>query len=109
MLVRAAGGDSDAAVRLMMADKVEDLLKTQVEAIKGINIDKITVWDSMSGQDGASTTSNFLNSMMKSIPPMKDVYDMIGVEMPANLGKEKAPVAAKPAVPAAKPAAPAVK
>ena len=99
MLVRSAGGDSDAAVRLMMADKVEDHLKTQVEAIKGINIDKITVWDSMSGQDGSSTTSNFLNSMMKSIPPMKDVYDMIGVEMPANLGKEKAAPAKASATP----------
>ena len=102
MLVRAAGNNSDAAVRLMMADKVEDILKIQVDAVKNINFGKITVWDSMSGQDGASTTSNFLNSMMKSIPPMKDVYDMIGVEMPAGLGKDKetksASVSTKPSI-----------
>ena len=47
-----------------------------------MNIDKITVWDSMSGQDGASTTSNFLSSMIKSVPPMKDVYNMVGLDVP---------------------------
>ena len=82
MLVKAANGDPDAAVRLMMTDKVEDIVKAQVEAIKGVNIDKITVWDSMSGQDGASTTSNFLSSMIKSVPPMKDVYNMVGLDVP---------------------------
>ena len=81
MFVNAAGGDPDSAVRLMMADKAEALVKTQVDAIKGINIDKITVWDSMPG-DGTSTTSNFVKSLMKSIPPIKDVYDMIGVGLP---------------------------
>ncbi len=87
MLVKSANGDPDAAVRLMMTDKIEELVKTQVEAIKGVNIDKITVWDTMGGQDGSSTTSNFLSSMMKAIPPMKDVYDMVGLEVPANLAK----------------------
>ncbi len=101
MLVRSAGGNADAAVRLMMADKVEDLLKTQVEAIKNIKIDKVTVWDSMGGQEGTSNTANFLNSMMKAIPPMKDVYDMIGVEMPAGLGKEKAATTASATTPSA--------
>ncbi|MBQ1925194.1 MAG: flotillin family protein [Proteobacteria bacterium] len=82
MLVKAANGDPDAAVRLMMTDKVEDIVKAQVDAIKGVNIDKITVWDSMSGQDGASTTSNFLSSMIKAVPPMKDVYNMVGLDVP---------------------------
>ena len=103
-LVKSANGDPDAAVRLMMTDKIEELVKTQVEAIKSINIDKITVWDSMSGADGASTTSNFLSSMMKAVPPMKDVYDMVGLDMPVISSKESAhkPAAtvtpAKPAI-----------
>ena len=107
MLVRAANNDPKSAVNLMMTDKIEDLLKIQVEAIKNINIDKVTVWDSMGGKDGSSTTANFLSSMMKSIPPMKDVFDMVGMEMPANLGKDKeaAPASAaasKPSIVASK-------
>ncbi len=43
-LVKAAGS-ADEAVRLMIADKLENLVATQVEAIKNIKIDKITVWD----------------------------------------------------------------
>ena len=31
----------------MVADKLPELIKTQVEAVKGIKIDKVTVWDSM--------------------------------------------------------------
>ena len=87
-LVKSANGDPDAAVRLMMTDKIEDLVKAQVEAIKGVNIDKITVWDSMSGADGASTTSNFLSSMIKAVPPMKDMYDMVGIKMPVIDAKD---------------------
>ena len=81
-LIQSANGDPNAAMRLLMTDKVESLLQTQVEAIKNINIDKITVWDSMSGEGGASTTSQFLNSIMRSLPPMKDVYNMVGIDMP---------------------------
>ncbi len=46
-LVAAAGGDADAAVKLIVADKLQDLMQIQVEAIKNIKIDKVTVWDSM--------------------------------------------------------------
>lgn len=91
MLVRAANNDPNAAVKLMMTDKVDDLLKTQVEAIKNIKVDKITVWDSMNGENGTSTTSNFLKSMMNAIPPMQDVYNMIDMDLPANLAKSAAP------------------
>lgn len=44
-LVAAAGNDPDAAVKLMIADKLEELTRIQVEAIKNIKIDKVTVWD----------------------------------------------------------------
>ncbi len=39
-LVEAAGNNPDAAVKLMIADKLEELTKIQVEAIKNIKIDK---------------------------------------------------------------------
>lgn len=87
-LVEAAGGDPNCAVQLMLADKIEELLKTQVEAIKNLKIDKVTVWDSMGGKDGASTTSNFLSSMMKSIPPLNETFKMAGMKIPDFLGSD---------------------
>jgi flotillin len=47
-LVSAAGSDPQKAVMLMIADKLPELVKTQVEAVKNLKIDKVTVWDTMS-------------------------------------------------------------
>ena len=44
-LVKAAAGDPQKAVLMLIADKLPELVKTQVEAVKGIKIDKVTVWD----------------------------------------------------------------
>ncbi|MDR0490009.1 MAG: flotillin family protein [Oscillospiraceae bacterium] len=90
-VVEAAGGDASAAVQLMLADKIEDLVKIQVEAIKNIQIDKITVWDSMSGDGNSPTTSNFLSGMMRSIPPLNELFKMAGMNIPAFLGTDAAP------------------
>lgn len=89
-VVEAAGGSADNAMKLMIADKLEDLVKIQVEAIKGINIDKVTVWDSMNGKDGGSTTSDFLASMIKSVPPLQEVFHMAGMDLPNYLGSKTA-------------------
>lgn len=89
-LVRAAGGDADSAVKLIVADKLEALMKIQVDAIKNIKIDKVTVWDSMGGGngDGTPATANFLSGMMKSIPPMNELFKQAGMELPTFLGKD---------------------
>lgn len=89
-LVAAAGGDADAAVKLIVADKLQDLMQIQVDAIKNIKIDKVTVWDSMSGNgSGTPTTANFLSGMMKSIPPLNEVFKQAGMELPSFLGTER--------------------
>jgi len=90
-VVEAAGGDPNAAVQLMLVDKIEDLIKLQVEAIKNLQIDKITVWDSMSGEGGSSTTANFLAGMMRSIPPLNEMFKMAGMTIPAFLGADAKP------------------
>ncbi len=90
-MVDAAGSSNDA-VRLLLADKMEDLVRTQVDAIKNIKIDKVTVWDSMNGGDGKPATANFLSGLIKSIPPMNEMFDMAGMELPEYLGKNKAEV-----------------
>ncbi len=95
-IVKAAGGVADDAVKMLLSDKIEELVKLQVEAIKNIKIDKVTVWDSMGGgKEGGSTTSNFISSMVKAVPPLQDVFNMSGMELPAIMGKPIDPNAAK--------------
>lgn len=84
-LVKAAGGDAQAAISMMITDKLPELVKAQVEAIKNIKIDKVTVWDNL-GKDGEQTaTAKFLSGMLKSLPPFEDVFKMAGMELPKFL------------------------
>lgn len=87
-IVKASGGTADSAVKMLMSDKIEQLIKLQVEAIKNIKIDKVTVWDSMggAGKEG-STTANFISSMLKAVPPLNEVFKMTGMKLPEYLGK----------------------
>lgn len=81
-IVKAAGGDTNEAARLMVTDKLEKIIATEVEAIKNIKIDKVTVWDG--GLNGEKTaTANFLSGMLKSLPPLQDVFKSAGLEMPS--------------------------
>ena len=84
-LVQAASGDPEKAVTMLIADKLPDLVKTQVEAVKGINIDKVTVWDTGNTTDGKTATSNFISGMMKSVPPLDELFKMAGLNLPSYL------------------------
>ena len=99
-IVSAAGGNADSAVRLMLADKMEELMRIQVDAVKNIKIDKVTVWDGGEGKDGKTATAGFVSGLMKSIPPMNEMFDMAGMQLPQFLGTKKADEAA-PAQPEA--------
>ena len=92
-IVAAAGGDAKNAMMLMLADKMEDLMKIQVEAIRDLKIDKVTVWDSGAGTgtDGKGSTANFISGLMKSVPPMNEIFEMAGMQLPEFLGKKMAP------------------
>lgn len=81
-IVSSAGGNAQDAMRLMITEKLETLVSTQVEAIKNLKIDKITVWDNGGGKDGTTSTSNFISNLMKSLPPMTDLFNMAGLELP---------------------------
>jgi len=87
-IVNAAGDDAKDAVMLMIADKLPELVSTQVEAIKNIKIDKVTVWENGGGKDGKTSTANFMQGMMGSIPPMEELFKMAGMELPTYLGKK---------------------
>ena len=88
-MVEAAGGDATKAYMLLLLEKLPDLVKTQVEAVKGINIDHVTVWDGGNTADGKGSTANFVSGLMKSVPPLNELFDMAGLNLPEYLAKKK--------------------
>ena len=90
-MVTAAAGDPQKAVLMLIADKLPELVKTQVEAVKGIKIDKVTVWDGAgAGKDGKTSTANFISGMMQSVPPLDELFKMAGLNLPEYLkGKQQ--------------------
>ena len=106
LMVEGAGGDAKAAATLLLLEKLEEIVRVQVEAIKNLRIDKITVWDS-GGKDGSST-ANFLSGLIKSLPPLHEVAAMAGVDLPQFLGEiaervKGSPPAGSPVVRESKP------
>ena len=88
-MVQAAGGDATKAYMLLLLEKLPELVKTQVEAIKDINIDHVTVWDSGNSGNGKGSTANFLSGLMKSIPPLNELFEQAGLSLPEYLAKKR--------------------
>ncbi|NVJ46671.1 MAG: flotillin family protein [Cytophagia bacterium] len=85
-IVKAAGNDSKNAVLLLVADKLPELVKLQTEAIKNIKIDKVTVWDNGgNGPEDKTSTANFISGLYKSVPPLQEMFNMAGMELPSYL------------------------
>ena len=84
-----SAGDAEKAYMLLLLEKLPELVKTQVEAVKGLNIDKVTVWDSGNSADGKGSTANFVSGLMKSVPPLSDLFDQAGLNLPEYLAKKK--------------------
>lgn len=88
-LVAAAGNDSESAVKIMIADKLPELVRMQSEAIKNIRIDKVTVWDSGKGDSGKTSTADFISGLYGSVPPLQEMFNMAGLNLPEYLkGKD---------------------
>ena len=84
-LVSSANGDAKAAATLLMVEKIDQMVSAQVEAIRNLKIDSITVWDSGGDGDGSST-SNLISNLVKSLPPLHDIASNAGVDLPDYLG-----------------------
>jgi flotillin len=79
-VVSAAGGDPTKR-SIIINEKLPELVRTQVK-LKNQN-DKITVWDSgNNGDNGAGSTANFVAGMMKTVPPLNDLFNMAGLNQP---------------------------
>ncbi len=89
-IIESCGNDANAAAKMLLVEKLEEIVKLQTEAISNIKIDKVTVWDSPNGRaDGKSSTAGFLSGMMQSLPPIHDVAAMAGIDLPKYLGEMK--------------------
>jgi flotillin len=86
-LVNSCAGDSRAAATLLMIEKIEEIVQLQVEAIRNLKIDKITVWDAGPDAGGNTATANFLAGLVKSLPPLHDIAEMAGLDLPKYLGQ----------------------
>ena len=105
MIIESCGRDADAAAKMLLVEKIEEIVKLQTDAISNIKIDKVTVWDSPNGRaDGKSSTAGFLSGMMQSLPPIHDVAAMAGIELPKYLGEMKDKAAKEAEAPEANPA-----
>ena len=97
-IIESCGDNADAAAKMLLVEKLEEIVRLQTEAISNIKIDKVTVWDSPNGRaDGKSSTAGFLSGMMQSLPPIHDVAAMAGIDLPKYLGEVKDQPAAKDA------------
>lgn len=86
-LVKISNNKPEIATSFLMIEKIESIVSQQVEAIKNIKFDKITVWDGSAGSDKGSTTANFMRDLIKSLPAMHDLASQAGIELPQILGK----------------------
>jgi flotillin len=85
-IVKASGDNPRDAVLLLIVDKLPELVRLQTEAIKNIKIDKLTVWDGgNSGEDGKTSTANFISGLYKSVPPLQEIFNMAGMQLPEYL------------------------
>jgi flotillin len=67
------------------------LVKTQVDAIKNIKIDKVTVWEGGNNEGEGNSTSKFVSGLYKSVPPLNDLFNMAGMDLPQYLGNTHSP------------------
>jgi flotillin len=108
-LMEAAADNPNVAPTLLMIEQLPELIREQVKAIQNLKIDKITVWDSGNGSSqiegkGGGSTANFLSGMIGALPPVHELAEQAGVELPGFLGKvAEAPKPPAPPAPAVEP------
>ncbi len=71
---------------LLTIEQMPELVRAQTEAMKHLKIDKFTIWDSGQGTDGANALSNAVRGLVRAIPPLQDVAQNVGLELPKYLG-----------------------
>ena len=99
-LVKISNNRPEIATSFLMIEKIEKIVEKQVDAIKNIKFDKITVWDGGTGTTNGSTKANFMKDLIKSLPAMHDLANQAGIEVPQILVKVEGADIEKPVTPA---------
>lgn len=98
-LVKISNNRPEIATSFLMIEKIEKIVEKQVDAIKNIKFDKITVWDGGTGSANGSTTANFMKDLIKALPAMHELAGQAGIELPQILGKVEGSETATPVAP----------
>ena len=77
----------------MVTDKLTEIAQIQVEAIKGIKIDKVVVWDSLGGKDGSGipSTAKFMSGMLGALPAWEEMFKSVGFNLADFFKKDSIP------------------
>ncbi len=84
-MVSSAGGNAEAAIGMLMVDKVENIATIQADAIKNIKFDKVTVFDGGSGD----STAGFVSNLFKAVPALDEFMGQSGLSLPTYLANSK--------------------
>ncbi len=85
-IISACGGAKEA-FQMMMLEHFDNLIESSALAISNIKFDKVIVWEG-GGKDGQTATTNFLQNMARTLPPMMQVLkDVGGIELPESFVK----------------------
>ncbi|WP_027001969.1 flotillin family protein [Hugenholtzia roseola] len=85
-ILASCEGDTSAAATLLLIEKLEMLVEKQTEAIANLKIDKITVWENGASGANGGATSNFVRNLINTLPPMHELAQQVGIELPRFLG-----------------------
>jgi flotillin len=89
-IVAAAGMQPRDAALLMIAERLPEIAQIQVEAIKGIKIDKVIVWDNLGGAGGTPKTAQFLSGMLNALPAWDQLFKSVGFNLSDLVSKSTA-------------------
>lgn len=87
-MVAAAGGNPDAAYRLLFLEQMPQVTETLAGAIANIKFDKVVLWNGAAGNGTSSGVSGLVEDLVKVLPPLMQVAEEIGgVQLPGIFGK----------------------
>lgn len=85
-IVAAAGGDANAAANLLLIEQFKDIAEIQVQALKGITIDSVTLIGGGNGSEGGSPISAFVQDYVSALPGAHALAQAAGINLPNALG-----------------------
>jgi len=85
-LIIAAARDPQTATSFLVIEKLTDVAHIQAEAIKNLPLEKVIVWDG-GGKDGG--LADLGRRLVGVLPPMHQIANMVGLDLPDYLGSVK--------------------